>query len=140
MDQSNVTFTVGNGRMFNWKAKIDFLAPAVNLSTGTLQVRAELDNSSGTLKPGSYISVTMPYEEVKDAILVHDSSIGTDQLGKYLYVVNDSNIVNYRRITVGTLIDDTLRLVTDGLKPGERYVTKALLKVRNGMPVTAIMD
>lgn len=140
MDQSNVTFTVGNGRMFNWKAKIDFLAPAVNLSTGTLQVRAELDNSSGTLKPGSYISVTMPYEEVKDAILVHDSSIGTDQLGKYLYVVNDSNIVNYRRITVGTLIDDTLRLVTDGLKPGERYVTKALLKVRNGMPITAIMD
>ena len=55
-------------------------------------------------------------------------------------MVNDSNIVNYRRITVGTLIDDTLRLVTDGLKPGERYVTKALLKVRNGMPVTAIMD
>ena len=82
----------------------------------------------------------MPYEEVKEAILVHDASIGTDQLGKYLYIVNDSNRVEYRRIDVGALINDTMRLVTAGLKPNERYVTKALLKVRNGMPVTPIMD
>lgn len=140
MDQSDVTFTVGSGRRLGWNAKIDFLAPAVNLSTGTLQVRAELDNSNAILKPGSYISVTMPYKEVKGGVLVHDASIGTDQLGKYLYVVNESDIVNYRRITVGTLVDDTMRLVTAGLEPEERYVTKALLKVRNGMPVTPIMD
>ena len=82
----------------------------------------------------------MPYKEIKEAVLVHDASIGTDQLGKYLYVVNESDIVNYRRITVGALVDDTLRLVTDGLEPDERYVTKALLKVRNGIPVTPIMD
>ena len=54
--------------------------------------------------------------------------------------MNESDIVNYRRITVGTLVDDTMRLVTAGLEPEERYVTKALLKVRNGMPVTPIMD
>ena len=140
MDQSNISFTIGDSRLLQRDAKIDFLAPSVNLSTGTLQVRAELDNSNGALKPGSYISVTMPYEEVKEAILVHDASIGTDQLGKYLYIVNDSNRVEYRRIDVGALINDTMRLVTAGLKPNERYVTKALLKVRNGMPVTPIMD
>ena len=140
MDQSNVTFSLGEGHLFSYKARIDFLAPAVDLSTGTLQVRAELDNSAGTLKPGSYISVTMPYEEIKEGILVHDASIGTDQLGKYLYVVNDSAKVEYRRITAGPLVDDTLRLVTEGLGPDERYVTKALLKVRNGMSVTPIMD
>lgn len=140
MDQSDVTFTLGSGRQLRKEAKIDFLAPAVNLSTGTLQVRAKLDNSDGTLKPGSYISVTMPYKEVKSAILVHDASIGTDQLGKYLYVVTDSNRVEYRRIDAGALVNDTMRLVTEGLRPDELYVTKALLKVRNGMPVTPIMD
>lgn len=140
MDQSNISFIVGGNRLMRRNAKIDFLAPSVNLSTGTLQVRAELDNSNGMLKPGSYISVTMPYEEVKDAILVHDASIGTDQLGKYLYVVNDSSRVEYRRIETGALINDTMRLVTAGLGPDERYVTKALLKVRNGMAVTPIMD
>lgn len=140
IDQSNVSFTLGGGRYFTREAKIDYLAPDVNLTTGTLQVRAELSNKDGMLKPGSYISVVLPYEQVKNGVLVRDASIGTDQLGKYLYVVNDSNRVEYRRITVGTLIDDTLRLVTSGLEPDDRYVTKALLKVRNGMSVMPVMD
>lgn len=140
MDQSDITFTIGEGKEIIRKAKIDFLSPAVELSTGTLKVRAELDNTDGTLKPGSYITVTMPYEEIKDGMLVLDASIGTDQLGKYLYVVNDSGKVEYRRVEVGTLVDDTLRLVTDGITPDDRYVTEALLKVRNGMPVNPIMD
>ena len=140
VDQSNITFTLGGGRYFTWDAKIDYLAPDVNLTTGTLQVRAELSNKDGLLKPGSYISVVLPYDDVKNAVLVRDASIGTDQLGKYLYVVNDSNRVEYQRITVGRLVDDTLRLVTEGLSPTERYVTKALLKVRNGMPVTPVME
>lgn len=140
IDQSHVTFSIGNGNVFKWGAEIDFLAPAVNLSTGTLKIRARFDNSNGTLKPGSYINVTMPYDEVKNGILVHDASIGTDQLGKYLYIVNDSSEVEYRRINIGELIDDTMRLVTEGLTANERYVTKALLKVRNGMQVTPIMN
>ena len=67
--------------------------------------------------------------------LVNSASIGTDQLGKFLYVVNDSNIVRYRHITIGQLIGDSLRQVTDGLSPQERYVTKALMKVRDGMKI-----
>ena len=74
------------------------------------------------------------------SIVVRDASIGTDQLGKYLYVVNDSNRVEYRRISAGSLVDDTLRLVTEGLEPYEKYVTKALLKVRNGMSVVPVME
>ncbi len=140
IDQSNITFTMDGGKLFTWKAKIDYLSPSINLNTGTLLVRAELDNSNGFLKPGSYISVHMPYEKIEKGILVNDESIGTDQTGKFLYVVNDSNRVEYRRITAGAIVDDTLRLVSSGLDAGERYVTKALLKVRNGMAVTPIMD
>lgn len=136
----NITFTLGNGKSMSRKARIDYLAPDVNMGTGTLQVRAVLDNKGGTLKPGSYISVRMPYEEVKDGLLVRDASIGTDQTGKFLYVVNSNNIVEYRRIETGSLVDDTLRLVTIGIAPGERYVTRAILKVRQGMPVTPVME
>ena len=98
-------------------------------------VRANLDNPEGILKSGLYVSITLPYGEQKQAILVNSASIGTDQLGKYLYVVNDSNIVRYRHITIGQLIGDSLRQVTDGLSPQERYVTKALMKVRDGMKI-----
>ena len=135
-----VTFTLGNDTYYRWKAKMDYLSPDINLSTGTLRVRAELVNSNNFLKPGSYISVVLPYEKVENGILVKDASIGTDQLGKFLYVLNDKNIVEYRSIEAGSLVDDTLRLVTNGLKAGERYVTKALLKVRNGMEVTPVME
>jgi multidrug efflux pump subunit AcrA (membrane-fusion protein) len=67
--------------------------------------------------------------------MVRDASIGTDQLGKYVYTVSDSNTVLYTPIEVGQTVADTLRVVTKGLKPGDRYVTKALLKVRDGMKI-----
>ena len=135
-----ITFTLGNENYYSWKAKMDYLSPDINLSTGTLRVRAEIDNSNLFLKPGSYISVVLPYEKIEKGILVKDASIGTDQLGKYLYVVDKNDTVHYRPIEVGNLVNDTLRLVTKGLNANETYVTKALLKVRNGMPVTPIIE
>ena len=57
---------------------------------------------------------------------------------KYLYVVNDSDIVNYRHIEVGQLADHNMRVVKSGLSPSERYVIKALLKVRQGMKIKPI--
>lgn len=133
-----VTVRLGSDGKQTWKAKVDYLSPNITLSTGTLKLRAELENPDGLLKSGSYISVILPYGYAKDAILVNDASIGTDQLGKYLYVVNDSNKVNYRPVEVGQLVDDTLRFIKKGLLPNERYVTKALLKVRNGMLIRPI--
>ena len=126
-----------NGRQ-NYTGQLDYFSPNVDLSTGTLNVRANLDNKDGELKSGLYVTITLPYSEKRDAVLVRDASIGTDQLGKYLYIVNDSNIVRYRHIEPGQLVDDTLRQVVSGLEPNERYVTTALLKVRDGMSITPI--
>ncbi|MBO7192873.1 MAG: efflux RND transporter periplasmic adaptor subunit [Bacteroidaceae bacterium] len=140
IDQSNITFTLGEGNIIKRNATIDYLSPNVNTGTGTLQIRAELPNSDGVLKSGSYISIIMPYEKVNNALLIKDASIGTDQTGKFIYVIDAQNKVEYRRIEVGDIIDDTLRLVTGGLEANERYVTKALLKVRNGMSIVPIME
>ena len=118
-----------------YPATLDYLSPNVDLNTGTLTVRANFDNPQGILKSGLYVSITLPYGEADNAMLVKEASIGTDQLGKYLYLVNDSNIVRYRHIEIGQLIGDTLRQVTVGLSPQDRYVTKALMKVRDGMKI-----
>lgn len=134
-----VTVRLGKDGAQTYPGKLDYLSPSVNLSTGTLDVRANMDNPKGILKSGLYVSITLPYGEQKDAVLVRDASIGTDQLGKYLYVVNDSNIVRYRHIQTGQLIGDTMRLVTNGLAPQERYVTKALIKVRDGMEIKPVV-
>ena len=119
----------------SYPATLDYLSPNVDISTGTLQVRANFNNPKGVLKSGLYVSITLPYREAANAVLVKEASIGTDQLGKFLYVVNDSDIVRYRHIEVGQLMGDTLRQVTGGISPQERYVTEALMKVRDGMKV-----
>ena len=133
-----VTLRVGADGAKTWQGKLNYLSPNFSLSTGTMRLRAELDNPDGILKPGLYVSVTLPYAIAEKAILVDNASIGTDQLGKYLYVVNDNNEVNVRHIEVGQLVDDNRRIVTSGLSPDERYVTKALMKVRQGMKIEPV--
>lgn len=133
-----VIVKLGEDGRQTYPATLDYLSPNVDLSTGTLTVRANLDNPKGLLKSGLYVNITLPYGEQKEAVLINSASIGTDQLGKYVYIVNDSNIVRYRHISVGQLIGDSLRQVTTGLSPQERYVTKALMKVRDGMKVKAV--
>lgn len=122
----------------SYPATLDYLSPNVDLNTGTLMVRANFDNPQGVLKSGLYVSITLPYGEADHAILVKEASIGTDQLGKFLYAVNNSDIVHYRHIEIGQLINDTLRQVLGGLSPQERYVTEALMKVRDGMKIKPI--
>ncbi len=134
----DILVKLGADDIKNYPATLDYMSPDVTMNTGTVTLRAILDNPDGILKSGLYVSVSLPYAEVKDAILINNGSIGSDQLGKYVYVVNDSNIVNYRHITTGELFGDTLRLVTSGLKPNEKYVTTALLKVKNGMKVKPV--
>ena len=58
----------------------------------------------------------------------------------FMIIVNDSNIVHYRHIEIGQLVDGTLRQVLGGLSPQEQYVTEALMKVRDGMKVKPLPD
>lgn len=133
-----VTLRLGTDGMKTWQGKLNYLSPNFSLTTGTMRLRAELDNPDGILKPGLYVSVTLPYATADNMVLVDNASIGTDQLGKFLYVVNDSNVVSSRHIEVGQLVDGNMRIVTSGLSPEERYVTKALMKVRQGMKIQPI--
>lgn len=86
-----------------------------------------------------YVSIDLPYGTEPKAILIRDAAIGTDQLGKYVYLVNDSNKIVYTPIEIGQLYQDTLRIVTKGLTPNDRYVTKALLTVRNGQTIKPVL-
>lgn len=119
----------------SYTADLYYMSPAIDRSTGTMTLQAELKNVYGELKPGMFVSISLPVGFDREAVLIKDASIATDQLGKYVYVVNDSSKVVYTPIHTGELVNDSMRIVTSGLRPGDRYVTKALLKVRNGMKV-----
>ena len=123
----------------DYYANLTYLSPTVDTNTGTILLKVGVPNTYGELKPGMYITVNLPYGTDPKAILVKDAAIGTDQQGKYLYVVNDSDKVVYTQIKVGDLYRDSLRIVTEGISPESKYVTSALLKVRDGMEVKPVM-
>lgn len=138
MDHSlyrNVPIKFNQPLPHSYTADLYYQSPSINSSTGTLKLQASIKNIDNELKDGMYVTVELPYGINPKAILIKDASIGTDQLGKYIYVVNDSDKVVYTPIKIGELYQDSLRVVNEGLKPGDRYVTEALLTVRNGMTV-----
>lgn len=135
VDLNHIPVTFGDTITTTFIGKLNYEAPGVDKSTGTLQLRIVVENPDSILKSGMYANVSLPYAVDPHAIIIKDASIGTDQLGKYVYVVNDSNKVVYTPIKLGELLDDTLRIVTSGLSPRSRYITSALLKVRDGMTV-----
>lgn len=122
----------------HYSGQLGYQSPSVDKSTGTLTIKINVENPYGEIKDGMYTNVHMPFGENAKAILVKDSSIGTDQLGKYLYVVNDSDKIVYTPIKTGDLYNDSLRVITEGIGPNSRYVTSALLKVRDGMTIKPI--
>lgn len=135
---NNVPILLDNPSASKYTASVYYVAPAVNETTGTLEVKASVNNPDSVLRQGMYAKVQMPCGFDPKGLLILDSSIGTDQLGKYVYVVNDSNKVKYRHIEVGALYRDSLRLVTKGLEPSDLYVTRAMMNVRQGMEVKPV--
>lgn len=118
---------------------LDYLAPDINTGTGTMLIKVKMKNYHEELRDGMYATISLPSQSDPHAVLVKDASIGTDQLGKYVYVVNDSNKVVYTSIKIGDIVNDSMRVVNSGLKEGNRYVTKALLKVRNGEEIKPVL-
>lgn len=123
----------------DYSADLVYESPSIDKTTGTILLKGTVKNIDNELKDGMYVTISLPYGADPKAILIKDASIGTDQLGKYVYLVNDSDRVEYRHIEVGELYRDSLRIVSKGLKPGDRYVTKALLTVRDGEEVKPVM-
>jgi RND family efflux transporter MFP subunit len=116
------------------KGKLDYAAPTVNQSTGTLAVRGVLPNPGRVLLPGYFVRVRVPVEQQANALLVPDVALGSDQAGRYVLVVNSDNIVEQRKVVAGPL-DGDLRVIESGLKPDDRVVTAGLLRAIPGQKV-----
>ena len=116
------------------KGKLDYVAPTVNLSTGTLPVRGVLPNADRVLLPGYYVRVRVPFDQQQNALLVPDVALGSDQGGRYVLVVNGENVVEQRKVQTGP-IDGELRVIESGLKADDRVVIAGLLRAIPGQKV-----
>jgi RND family efflux transporter MFP subunit len=113
---------------------VDFVDNRLNPATGSIRVRAILDNKDGRFTPGLSARVRLASGEVAPSTLVPERAIGTDQTRKVVMVVGEKNIVTPREVKLGALADG-MRAVT-GLKAGELIVVDGLQRVFPGAPVT----
>ncbi|HEX9302577.1 MAG TPA: efflux RND transporter periplasmic adaptor subunit [Casimicrobiaceae bacterium] len=121
---------------FPHAGRLEFVDNRVDRQTGTVRMRAILDNKEGRFTPGLFARIKLGDSATpRKAVLVTDRAIGTDQSKRFVLVLSGENKAEYREVRIGRLVDG-LRVVENGLKPGEVIVVNGLQRVRPGAPVT----
>ncbi len=114
---------------------VDFVDNQLNSQTGTIRARAVLQNKDGRYTPGLFARVQLLGSSEYSAILIDDRAVNTDQSQKYVLVLGPKNIVAYRRVKLGRIIDG-LRIVRNGLKAGDVIIVNGAQRVHPGITVT----
>lgn len=138
-----VTVKVGlaNETGFPHEGKLEFVDNRLDPQTGSVRMRATFANEDKALVPGLFARVQLAGADNgagKPTVLINERAVGTDQNRKFVYVVGADSKAEYRPVVLGPAFDG-LRVVRDGLKPGEKIVVNGLQRVRPGAPVTAQM-
>ncbi len=120
---------------FRHKGKIDFIDNVINQTSGTIRGRAVFANPDGLFTPGMFARVRVPASRPFEALLVPDSAIGTEQIRKFVYVVDGENTVRQKYVTLGPL-DGNLRVVQQGIEATDRIIVNGMVRARPGIKVT----
>ncbi|GLQ31106.1 efflux RND transporter periplasmic adaptor subunit [Litoribrevibacter albus] len=129
-----VFMALANESDYPHQGHIDFVDNRINPATGTIRGRAVFQNESGLFTPGLFTRLQLIGSASYQGILIDDKAIGTDLNNKFVLVLDQNNTVQYRPVTLGEKVNG-LRIISDGLHPGERIVVKGLQRVRPGTPV-----
>ena len=138
-NRAEILLGLANEEGYPHRGIIDFVNNRVDASTGTICVRATLDNpivgnQQRVFSPGLFARVRVPIGLPHKALLVTDRALTTDQGQKVLYLVNAKNEVEQTDVTVG-LVQDGLRVIEHGLKPDDRVIINGIQRVRPGVVV-----
>jgi membrane fusion protein, multidrug efflux system len=121
---------------FPHEGVVDYLDPRTDPGTGTVRARAIFANKDGLLQSGLFARGRIPMETRK-AFLVPDLAVGIDQRGQYVLVVNDQDVVDYRPVEVGQLVD-RMRVIEKGVTLKDRIAVNGIQRARPGIKVNPI--
>ena len=119
---------------FPHRGYVDFVDNQLDPATGTIRARAVFSNKERRFTPGLFARIKLIGSGRYHAILVQDRAVGTDQDKKFVFVLKPDSTVEYRSVEIGRVVDG-LRIVTSGLRTGDRIVINGLQRVRPGMKV-----
>ena len=129
---------LANERDFPHVGKVDYIDNEVDTNTGTIELRAIMDNTNQFFFPGLFVRVRVPGAEIPGAVVIPETALGTDLGGKYVYVVGGDNIVEQRYVELGLTQDDGTVHVRSGLEGDETVIVNGIMFARPGLPVTPL--
>jgi membrane fusion protein (multidrug efflux system) len=137
-----VTIQLSDGSTFPRRGKINFADTRVNPMTGTYEMRAEVPNGDGLLKPGQFVRVILRGAERKNVVAVPQVAVLDGPQGKFVYVAgkdkDGKDIAMPRPVVVGDWVDanaDNLWVIESGLKPGDQVLVNGIAKLMPGGPI-----
>jgi RND family efflux transporter MFP subunit len=126
---------LANDKGYPRQGVLDFAAITANPQTGTLQLRGIFANPKGELFPGLFARIRAPFQQTQGALLVPADAVGFDQLGNYLLVIKDKNLVERRQVEIGEQVGE-MRVIKSGLTEKDRVIVDGLLRAIPGREVT----
>jgi RND family efflux transporter MFP subunit len=120
---------------FPHKGRMDFVDNVIERASGTIRGRAQIPNPKGLFTPGMFARVRVPGSLSYEGLLVPDVAIASEQVRKYVMVVDAENTARQKYVTLGQLVGK-LRVVKDGLSPDDRVVVNGLARIRPNIKVT----
>jgi multidrug efflux system membrane fusion protein len=116
------------------QGKLQLIDNQIAAATGTVRLRAVFDNADGALIPGQFSRLFLGQADDKPVLLVNERAIGTDQDKRFVLTVDKDKKAAYREVALGAAVDG-LRVISDGLLPGDQVIVSGLMRVRPGSPV-----
>jgi membrane fusion protein (multidrug efflux system) len=132
-----VQVSLSSDTTFPYVGKINYIAPQVDSTTGTLQMRGELENKDVALVPGLFVRVRVAVGKIDEALLVDDTAVMSNQTGSYVMVVGKNNVVEQRQVTPGPQ-EGPLRVIAKGLSAGDKVVIGAVQRAVAGATVDPV--
>jgi multidrug efflux system membrane fusion protein len=120
---------------FTHKGRMDFIDNVIDRSSGTIRGRAQFANPNDVFTPGMFARVRVPGSPPYKALLIPDAAIASEQVRKYVLVVDKDNVVRTKYVTLGQIVDG-MRVVKSGLAADDRVIVAGLMRARTGQKVT----
>ena len=113
---------------------LDFTGISLSPTTGSLMLRAILPNPDTVILPGLFARVRAPIGDDEEALLVPDAAVSYDQVGPFVRVVTDKNVVERREVKLGVQ-EGANRVISEGLNGEDWVVVAGLLRAVPGRTV-----
>lgn len=134
MNQVPVEISMQNDPDTRYKATLDFVNTGLNAATGTMELRAVLENKDQAFIPGLFVQVRIAVTKPEKQLTVPDTAILYDQIGPYLLTVDKENKVVLKRVTLGS-VERGMRAVVKGLDAQDRVIIEGLQNATPGNKV-----